>query len=373
MQIPPPSFLARLISLLGFGQIYYHTGVVDDPRTPAEKALDWNHEERQLAGTIAAAADDHFSNPKPSSSSFPDEDQQGVGSCVPHGVGGGLAAERKLDVGTYARLSWTFAYRLRSNFPAVGCYLQNVFDIYKNIGAPLFTTLPDPATEDQAAAIAITPQMRTEAAIYKGKNYFTLAAPNDIVQLAGLAALGHAVPILIYATYTEWAQRYPQIYNPNLNPGAAEVRHCIKILPNSGFTENGIRYIAIQDSAHFGNMTLRYLSEQFITARVYGAGYWDTVGVLGSGPRPKHTFTKYLKPGSRGIEVTQLQLLLISEGLLPTDSATGYFGGLTLAGVHAFQNKYAAEILTPLGLTAPTDFFGSQSMAEANVLCSSAS
>jgi hypothetical protein len=106
-----------------------------------------------------------------------------------------------------------------------------------------------------------------------------------------------------------------------------------------------------------------------VSARVFGAAYWDTVQIIGNGPKPTYTFTKVLSFGANSEEVRMVQKLLISEGLLPTDCATGYFGGRTLAGVRAFQVKYASDILIPINLDAPTSTWGARCIAKANTLC----
>lgn len=347
----------------------YDTGLCKDPRTEAQQQRDYAHEER-----LFSSAADPFGYKRILSSPYPQENQLGVGSCVPHGVGLALAIECVLDgIRGYTRLAWLFVYRLRANYPSAGCWLQNVFDLYKKRGAPLFSTLPDivAPTESEANALVLTEQMSVEAEIYRGGEYYILKDTfNDIETLAGIASAGHGVPILIAATYEEWAQVTPKILSPNLNLDTAPVRHCISILPESGHIgPDGKRYVTIQDSALFGNIGLRHLREDFVKARVFGAGYWDGTQVLGSGPKPKHVFTMVLKYGSRDKEVIALQKLLISEGLLPNDCATGVFLGRTLAAVHAFQNKYADKILAPLNLDAPTDTWGSMCIAQANFLC----
>lgn len=345
----------------------FFTGVIEDPRIEAEKILDHKHEEF----TGIANAVDPFGNKKITSIFYPDEDQQQVGSCVPHGTGKALAIERARDTTQgYQRLSWTFEYRLRPNLPQPGWWLQGAMESYRTIGAPLFTTLPDPATEDEANSAIITSQARTEAAIFKGQNYVQFAVPNNIDTIAGIASQGKGVAILFYSTYQEWASETPHIINPQLKQTdfSAQVRHCVCVLPNSGFMENGKKYVTVQDSAHFGGVTLRHVPEDFIAARVYDGGYWVSPAVLGAGPIPNHLFTKVLKVGMTSSEVIQLQKLLIAEGFLRSDCASGYFGGMTLAALHAWQNKYAKDILIPQGLDAPTDMFGSFSIAKANSL-----
>ena len=62
--------------------------------------------------------------------------------------------------------------------------------------------------------------------------------------------------------------------------------------------------------------------------------------------------------GIKGTDVTSLQNVLIKEGLLSSDSNTGYFGPLTEAAVKAFQKKYnivisGTPVSTGFGATGP--------------------
>lgn len=82
-------------------------------------------------------------------------------------------------------------------------------------------------------------------------------------------------------------------------------------------------------------------------------------------------FTQTLKQGSTGIQVKYLQILLNSDSATAVGNAgaeTSYFGALTKAAVNKFQAKYAAEILTPLGLTAPTGNWAGGTRAKANAI-----
>jgi len=60
------------------------------------------------------------------------------------------------------------------------------------------------------------------------------------------------------------------------------------------------------------------------------------------------TFTKTLKKGSRGTEVSALQALLGTKGLL-TVSPTGYFGDLTVAAVRAYQTSKGIAAVGQVG------------------------
>ncbi len=343
----------------------YFTGVLEDDRFDAEKQRDFLHEERALAAII----EDPFGNKQIVDTPYIYFNQYDTFSCVPHGVGLALSGERQSDTGVWQAIAPIFDYRFRSNYPVEGSSLQNIADIYKNRGTPLYTTLPTPQNETLANAVTITDYMLTEAKIFQGKKYISFMFPNNIIELAKVAQLGHGVAILIYANEEEYAREYPLVAYPNLNKYGAAIRHCVCILPKSGFIKDGVKYVTIQDSSWFGGWKIRHLSEEFITKRCYGALYWDTVNVIGSGPRPKWTFTMPVSYGMSNGEVGKVQELLISEGLLATGSNTGFFGGMTLAGVNAFQSRYASEILAPQGLLQPTGRWGNGCITKANQLC----
>jgi len=89
------------------------------------------------------------------------------------------------------------------------------------------------------------------------------------------------------------------------------------------------------------------------------------------------TFTLNLKLGSRGSEVMALQKFLNSSadtrvaasGAGSPGNETSYFGAATRAAVIKFQQKYAADILTPVGLSRGTGNWFASTRAKANALC----
>lgn len=83
--------------------------------------------------------------------------------------------------------------------------------------------------------------------------------------------------------------------------------------------------------------------------------------------KPFFHFDSILSVGSAGDDVTNLQEALTKNGVYE-GPVTGYFGSLTKAGVKAFQEKYEDEILTPLGLSRGTGYFGISTRKKLNVL-----
>lgn len=87
-------------------------------------------------------------------------------------------------------------------------------------------------------------------------------------------------------------------------------------------------------------------------------------------------FTQPFKKGDRSDEVRRLQQFLNTHGFTLANGtelgAPGYetdlFGLLTFDAVKRFQAAYTAEILTPVGLTAPSGYWGPSSIRQANVL-----
>jgi hypothetical protein len=77
------------------------------------------------------------------------------------------------------------------------------------------------------------------------------------------------------------------------------------------------------------------------------------------------TFSRSLKVGSVGLDVQDLQKILNAEGFMVADNGAGsvgnettYFGGRTQQALIKYQNFYRADILTPVGLTYGTGYFG---------------
>lgn len=87
-------------------------------------------------------------------------------------------------------------------------------------------------------------------------------------------------------------------------------------------------------------------------------------------------FSRALKVGMRGTDVRALQVVLNSDmetrittaGAGSPGNETDYFGLATKRALVKFQEKYRGEVLTPVGLTAGTGFFGEKTREKVKAL-----
>jgi hypothetical protein len=245
----------------------------------------------------------------------------------------------------------------------------NICDIVVNQGVSPEKDLITPTKEAEANAVKITPELKKVAEPFRQKAYLIKNNPT-IEQIKDIVNSGDALVGSIFATSKEWSQEYPEIIDKDLIVDNAPIRHAIAILPNSAFVYKKKKYIIIQDSAKFGKITFRYLSEDFISARLrviqdyIDLDYVEPIKWITPPNLKGYKFYQDLTVGSRGPAVKILQEILKANGFFPNMNCTDYFGGITRQAVKDFQEKYKTDILIAIGLKSGTGFFGKSSRAK---------
>lgn len=103
--------------------------------------------------------------------------------------------------------------------------------------------------------------------------------------------------------------------------------------------------------------------------------FMDSVSVqinpVSPAPAPKvmPSFTRNLATGMSGDDVKELQIILASDPVIyPEGLVSGYFGPLTQKAVIRFQEKYAADILLPIGIVKGTGLVGPMTVKKINAI-----
>lgn len=352
-------------------------GVLADCRSSEEKECDIRHDE-----LFTSSVPQYLPSKQAASSYvgiFPVDNQFVTSSCVAHGkvLVMSIFNWQQKSPSVFRQLSSMFIYRNRVNYPGEGMIPNSANLQTESDGAPIYADLPTPETESAANALTVNQGMRDAAKEFSTGKWVTIIDPTDIDTLAFVSnSLLLPSNILIYATVAEWSQEVVNILTPGLVQGSAEaeVEHCVTVLPNSAYTENGIRYVIIQDSALFGGYSFRSVSEDFIKQRTYEADYMIAMGTQPMTAKPTVNLTTDLTVGQSGDQVLMLQQALQYLGYLPTVvdgrpfAPTGSYYGMTKSAVLQLQNEYAAEILTPLGLSVGTGYLGASTRMFINKL-----
>jgi hypothetical protein len=261
-----------------------------------------------------------------------------------------------------------FLYTQRSNKPGEGCYWHDIADKVIAQGICERSLLKEVKTEKEANAVKVTEDQQENAKQYKQKSYIYLKNFWDILKWVNQ---GYPVVFSIFATGKEWSNSAPYIIDPKLTIEKAPINHAICAIPKTGFQDKQKYGFYITDSAHFGKVSIREISEDFINARLKTAiVFFDLVEEIYVKPNP-YKFTRDLTIGDKGEDVLKLQEILQDLGFFPTNiKPTGEFYGITRQAVKDFQKKYEESILWSIGLKLPTGFFGKSSRAKLESLLS---
>ncbi len=342
----------------------FQTGAEIDYRTGEQKARDYNPKE-----AFASATPVHWREKSLDliqSEIFAVSIYQGSTlRCVSEYAGIALETAEFLETGKQIAFSRRDVYCRRANRPNGGMAMHDLFAIMRE-GSCYESQLPstDLLEHEINKEYSVTDEMMSARKMHASGSSFTWNMFNidDIAR-----TLEMKIPVCLFwyfnnSNLDEWWNEAPkalysvELYAPETGRHqATAVSFCLV---------GGKKHLVVMDSAGQGTglgkqKNLRLVSEDFFSKRCYGAGFAIDKKNLDYKPPAtiQYNFTRNLKNGMSGEDVVMLQKILVLEGCLSLKTPTGRFLGMTEAGVTKLQEKYANEILKPLGLKKGTGRF----------------
>lgn len=308
------------------------TGALLDERTPIEKVDDVNLGD--IVGSINVV---NWTNKSPRS--FPVYNQFLSNMCGANALSKALGISFSMTYGSYLGFSRADIYQRRVNKPGAGMMLFDMFNIASK-GVTLEQLTPQEILVDSDADNLRIESFKKEV----GKIFAITGAiivPINIEQIASvIQTTGKGVVLLTWFLANEWSKQIPVILDPTLKiRDNRALRHFVTAMD---FTMiNGVKYLYVEDSAHFGGFHTRLLSEEWINKRVADAMYPMSF---------KFTPGVSNKPSYDGTTIISAQKCLQFEGLFPTNiSFIESLGPVTKKAITDFQKKYNIQQTGTLG------------------------
>lgn len=300
-----------------------YIGIVEDPRSEEAKAKDYKHED--LAQGVQSFEWKQKSEQE--LKEFKIRNQDGSSACVSFATAKILGMHEVLEGRPFADLSPKFIYTRRANYPDGGMWLPDALSIACKSGACLETQLPCD-NEGEAYMNDRSQEDSTDgpnAALYKAKFYFEIKS-RSIDDIAAVLQQGYGVLLGFRFDYNEWTEV------PFLDPNSKLL--CGHGIPAVDYLllPDGRKALLIEDSwgPGYGKGGRRYITEEFLNARCFYAGYITSL--------PNYVFNKTLRFGNEGLDVKMLQQLLNKVGYILT--VDGKFGKMTQSAVMNLQKKH---------------------------------
>jgi len=276
---------------------------------------------------------------------FPDYNQFYTMMC------GAFSAKKMLGILYYLKYKkWIeFAeedcYQRRKNKPGVGMYMTDIFKIMAEGMTLKELTGAIIKYDSDADNCVIEPFKRDIGKVFAIKNPEPIwINPKNIDEIASVIQVtGKGVLLNVFFTDEEWSREFPKVVDLGLYYGAK--RSKLHFIVATDYTLiKGKKYIVIEDSAYFGGFPKRYLSEEFLVARVQYGAYPMTFKFIEA--ESKETFTG---------TIISLQKCLQSVGDFPAN--IGFYeamGPATREALKKFQARYGLPQVTTWPLEPKT-------------------
>ena len=341
----------------------YGTGALLDTRTSEEKLSDYT--QRELVASVAAPV--FPVKTKSEVRSFPVFNQGSSNSCVANTAAKLLGIMLWLKNGEFVRFSATHIYQRRANKPYPGMNGIDAFTIARE-GVTLEQLVKSEQLTDQQMDEAKIEQYKKDvASVFKLGNYLQIDARDFNAVASTIEQTGKGVMVWFYFNSSEWSREFPQVQDSLLSlTHPSTLRHSVTAVDTA--TINGEQVLVIEDSAHFGGLSRRFINRAFFEARNYFAAYPINFKFDEQTSKPVYRFGQTLTLGMQNEDVKALQDVLKYELLFPSNTASsGYYGSVTAKAVLAFQRKYAVASESELTQLAGGTV-GSKTIAKLNEL-----
>jgi hypothetical protein len=324
-----------------------NTGVLTDPR------LDLKVQNGFLVDEVLPASA-VFEWKQKNTVKYPAWNQHRTSACVAFSKAKQISIKIFELTGVWIDFSPASIYQLRANKPAEGMDISNANDIVNKSGVTLEALMKSQGlTEEQIHQVRRTKvaDLFAKAIAEAVVRYMYITKDITIDRIAQTIHNKGATSLLIYGTIKEYAQKVPTILIKDLEYAdpRAVVRHEV-VGVDYFLDKSNKKKLLINDSAHFGGLSEREFSEEFIAKRCILA---DVLDVFSFDPNTE-------KPKFDG-SIISAQKCFKHEGFLSSDVIeVEIWGPQTKAACVLFQRKY--------GIMPAEGYFGTLTKAKLSSL-----
>lgn len=284
--------------------------------------------------------------------------QGGSSACVAFSKARQISVRVKNLTGLWLDFSPASIYQLRSNKPKGGMNIADANAIIDKRGVSLEAYMRSfglNETKINASPRSPIAELSSKVMAEAVAKYFY--SPINMEKIAQTIEAGKAVSLLIYATENEYARTTP-IVSGNHTYETAPIRHEV-LAEDYLLNSSGKKVLFIQDSAHFGGISKRYFTEEFLTKRCIMADAIEVFNLAATAP------AQNARPVYAG-SIVSLQKCLKWEGLFPKSvGEVENFGPTTQKAVKDFQVKYKLPIVNAVTSDVRAKLFDLYPMPEA--------